>query len=562
MTKSRDLANAATALNAVTATELGFVDGVTSAIQTQLDAKIGNVVSANTSTDALRITQTGSGNALIVEDEANPDSTPLAINASGQLLIGKTTANSNASINRAIQIEGTGASSVSMSIIRNSNDANSAGIALAKSRGTTIGSVTAVQNNDVLGDFGAGGADGSKIIPTVGQMSVQVDGTVSTDIVPTRIVLSTSSTAGSGLNERMRIDNIGNVGIGTSTPTAKLDVNGSIKSDNLSGRNAIYNSGFDIAQRGTSFTGLAAADYTLDRWVMWATTGGQSNYVSRESVGNLSVTPNQAIRYCGRFGRTSGTTNTGGRQVFQTLETADSVRFAGKTVTFSFYARAGANYSNTSNIMNYYVVSGTGTDQIYYNFTGSVTVMGLTSVNLTTSWQKFTATSTSVVPTNATELAVGFTWSPTGTAGAADYVEITGVQLEEGSVATPFSRQNPTIQGELAACKRYLPSVNLTGGLAQFMGYAYTTNSMITAIPFDVQARVAPTGLISTTVNTTNFTVRNKTNGDASITSLTFDVGGVSGVTVLAGAVALTAGDPARLVCNSGSSIYFTGCEL
>ena len=39
MTKSRDLANAATALNAVTATELGFVDGVTSAIQTQIDAK-------------------------------------------------------------------------------------------------------------------------------------------------------------------------------------------------------------------------------------------------------------------------------------------------------------------------------------------------------------------------------------------------------------------------------------------------------------------------------------------------------------------------------------------
>ena len=39
MTKSRDLANAATALNAVSATELGYVDGVTSAIQTQLDSK-------------------------------------------------------------------------------------------------------------------------------------------------------------------------------------------------------------------------------------------------------------------------------------------------------------------------------------------------------------------------------------------------------------------------------------------------------------------------------------------------------------------------------------------
>ena len=39
MSKARDLANGATALSAVSATELGYVDGVTSAIQTQMDAK-------------------------------------------------------------------------------------------------------------------------------------------------------------------------------------------------------------------------------------------------------------------------------------------------------------------------------------------------------------------------------------------------------------------------------------------------------------------------------------------------------------------------------------------
>ena len=39
MTKARDLANASTALSAVSATELAFVDGVTSAIQTPMDAK-------------------------------------------------------------------------------------------------------------------------------------------------------------------------------------------------------------------------------------------------------------------------------------------------------------------------------------------------------------------------------------------------------------------------------------------------------------------------------------------------------------------------------------------
>lgn len=39
MTKSRTLADSGTAFTTVSATELGYVDGVTSAIQTQIDAK-------------------------------------------------------------------------------------------------------------------------------------------------------------------------------------------------------------------------------------------------------------------------------------------------------------------------------------------------------------------------------------------------------------------------------------------------------------------------------------------------------------------------------------------
>lgn len=39
MTKARDLANASTALSAVSATELAYLDGVTSAVQTQIDGK-------------------------------------------------------------------------------------------------------------------------------------------------------------------------------------------------------------------------------------------------------------------------------------------------------------------------------------------------------------------------------------------------------------------------------------------------------------------------------------------------------------------------------------------
>ena len=265
-------------------------------------------------------------------------------------------------------------------------------------------------------------------------------------------------------------------------------------------QNALYNSGFDIAQRGTSFTALDGAAYTLDRWVWWATTGGQSNYTSQQSVGNLSVTPNQAIRYCGRFGRTSGTTNTGNRVLFQTLETSDSLRFAGQTVTFSYYARAGANYSPTSGALNANIVSGTGTDQVYYSFTGTENVATATA-NLTTSWQRFSITGT--VATNATELAVAFNCSPTGTAGAADYFEITGLQLEVGSVATPFNRMSGTIQGELAACQRYYFRQGGDSAYQYFgIGNAVSSTETRFAVQPPVQLRVAPNALEYSTVAT------------------------------------------------------------
>jgi hypothetical protein len=48
VSKARDLANAGTALTAVSATELGYLDGVTSAVQTQMDAKLATATAAST----------------------------------------------------------------------------------------------------------------------------------------------------------------------------------------------------------------------------------------------------------------------------------------------------------------------------------------------------------------------------------------------------------------------------------------------------------------------------------------------------------------------------------
>jgi hypothetical protein len=45
-------------------------------------------ISVNSSSDALRITQTGAGNALVVEDETNPDATPFVVTAAGNAGVG------------------------------------------------------------------------------------------------------------------------------------------------------------------------------------------------------------------------------------------------------------------------------------------------------------------------------------------------------------------------------------------------------------------------------------------------------------------------------------------
>lgn len=63
-----------------------------SATVTNLTVTGSEIISVNTSTDALRITQTGTGNALKVEDSANPDSSPFVIDASGNVGVGLTPA--------------------------------------------------------------------------------------------------------------------------------------------------------------------------------------------------------------------------------------------------------------------------------------------------------------------------------------------------------------------------------------------------------------------------------------------------------------------------------------
>ena len=210
-------------------------------------------------------------------------------------------------------------------------------------------------------------------------------------------------------------------------------------------RNLLINGDFKVWQRGTSFTWSSGQPYTADRWCI-TPTGTAAFSASRQTTGY------DGFQYCLRLQRTASNANTSSLYVSQAVETVNSIPVQGKQVVLSFYARAGANYSPTSSLMGVKLVTGTGTDGNFLvaTLTGQATPID-TTVTLTTSWQRFTLYGT--IASTANQVQPAFYFTPTGTAGAADYFEITGVQLEQNYQPTPFEQRPYGV--ELALCQRY-----------------------------------------------------------------------------------------------------------
>jgi hypothetical protein len=256
----------------------------------------------------------------------------------------------------------------------------------------------------------------------------------------------------------------------SSTATGLKWAAPSAGSSNVAGKNGQINGAFDIWQRGTSVSVAASTNttYTADRYI-YNVGANQAATVSRQATGDTTNLP--FVQYCARVQRNSGQTGTGTTYYISNWESVNSIPFAGKTVTLSFYARKGANYSATSDALVYKLVSGTGTDQneSTTGFTGAANVINQTAT-LTATWQRFSFSA--AVASTATQLATEFLYTPTGTAGADDYYEVTGIQVEIASSASAFNRNAATLQGELAACQRYYQAL---GG--QSIGIFEATNS-------------------------------------------------------------------------------------
>lgn len=212
------------------------------------------VIEVTSSSPALRITQktAGSGDALVVEDSDNPDSTPFVVNSGGQVICGNATSVTVNSSLTKLQTHTTNNTPF---------DAGSwwAGGAMtnvnfAKSRGGAIGTNGIVSANDNINlEMRFDKGDGFVSAATI---STSVDGTPSSTSMPGKITLSTTPSGTTTPVSRVTIAQngatqfSGKVGIGTApdaTVGLKLDSTG-VKFDDGS----IQTAGF--------FTGSATYD--------------------------------------------------------------------------------------------------------------------------------------------------------------------------------------------------------------------------------------------------------------------------------------------------------------
>jgi hypothetical protein len=288
----------------------------------------------------------------------------------------------------------------------------------------------------------------------------------------------------------------------------------------LSG-NVIINGSMQVNQRGVSSTGITTSGYytadrfnfginTLGTWTQTTETDGPTGSGLRKSLKLLCTTAN-ASPGATSFALLQHRLEGQDVQVFR-KGTANAESFA-----LSFWVK--------SNVTGTYVVDLADADN-------SRLVSSPYTITSSATWEKKTVifppdtsgvldddnnvslgvrfwlgagsnrTSGTLQTSWAAEVAANSAPGQTNVAAATNnYFQITGVQLEAGTVATPFRRNSNSLQGELAACQRYYQRIIGTAAFTNFgLGYASGTTTAQIFYNLPVQMRVVPTSLEFSTV--------------------------------------------------------------
>ena len=221
------------------------------------------------------------------------------------------------------------------------------------------------------------------------------------------------------------------------------------------GRNRLINGDFRVAQRGTSFVAGANNDdtYNLDRWTLLSDGNDivdvtQANVAPTAGLFSIGLDVETVNK---KFG------------IIQIIEQRNIVGMFNQPVTLSFSARTSGSsignlkavilsWNSTADTVTSDVVSAWGADGVTptwaTNWTAENTPQNLAPSN---TWTRYSITAT--LDTASTNNVAVFIWCDDMTTTLGDFLYITDVQLEVGSLATPFERK--TFSEVLMECQRY-----------------------------------------------------------------------------------------------------------
>jgi len=341
----------------------------------------------------------------------------------------------------------------------------------------------------------------------------------------------------------IKVNSIKGVGASTAAITVN-NTDGTCTANitnNLSNRNLIINGAMQVAQRGTSSTSDGFG--SLDRFM--ANIGGNDENATQSQADISSGTTPYTTGFRKSFKFTNGNQTSG-------AGSSDRVTILHR-IEAQDIANSGWNYTSSSSFItlsfwvkssvaqNFYgfLRTSDGTPQLYPFETGSLSADTWTKITKTISgnsnlqfdndngigldieWDMFRGTDTtgsiSLNAWGAYNSSVRTpdqtsTWYTTNDAT----FEITGVQLEVGSVATDFEHRS--FAQELELCRRYFQQISPStdGVIALGNSWSSTLNKFV--IYFNPNMRASPTVSVNGTVKIRNASGSTQAHSGASIT--------------------------------------------
>ena len=173
------------------------------------------IVSVTDNTNAaLRITQLGTGNALLVEDSTNPDSSPFVIDQLGKINVGSLVQYAMTPATPYSQWNSADNQYASIGLTSWQTGTNTQSkLIFGRGDSSIVGDFSnAVDSGDNLGSVHWNGSDGTAFVEAA-SISASVDGTPGTNDMPGRLVFGTTADGASAPTERMRITSSGQVNV-------------------------------------------------------------------------------------------------------------------------------------------------------------------------------------------------------------------------------------------------------------------------------------------------------------------------------------------------------------